>query len=848
MRINLLTTALMFLCINLFSKQVLVQEFNEDWYFKQLNSAEWLPAIVPGCVHTDLIANNLIEDPFYRVNEKEIQWIGEKDWVYQTEFKVSDEILQKKNIHMVFNGLDTYADVYLNDRLILEADNMHRGWEVNVKKHLRSGKNSLRIVFNSVFKVDMPRYLAAPFKLQAWPNNDQNSDIWLSPYARKAGFHYGWDWGPRLITSGIWRPIQLEAWDDFRLEDIQMQQSSVTKSMAKLTAIFEVVADKEQMVTISVSNEAIPSISKIVNLNEGINYIPFEIQITKPKLWWTNGLGEQNMYAFNCRVEAEGKYDGKTINTGIRSLEVIAEEDEQGKSLFVKLNGVPVFMKGANYIPLHNFQSRVTPEKYEYYIQSAVDANMNMLRVWGGGIYEEDLFYELCDKNGLLVWQDIMFACGMFPADPEYLRSVKEEVRYNVKRLRNHPSIALWCGNNENEISWFGWGWKDKYDKKSQEIYVSNLKKLFYETIPEAIGEFDDRYYHATSPNTGYNDIPANFGDVHLWDTKGKTPLTIYDELIGRFMSEYGFQSYPAMQSIKKFTIAEDRNKTSEVMFAHNRARQDQTRDPNFGNQAIERKMKTYYGIPNNFETYVYRTQILHAKASRMAIESHRRNMPYCMGTLYWQLNDCWPAVSWSTVDYYGQWKAAHYRVRDVYENIIAPIVIEDEKLCVYIVSDELSDIQANAKFRIIDFSGKVLYESEKKIAVSANTSKVYFNESVENLLKNIDEKSVVFTVEVVKEKDVLATNIFTFVPEKELMLPDVKIYAKTKVTGNEIQITLTVDQYAKNVFLSYPDSEGHFSANYFDMLPDIPKTIIYKSNGKPNINALSVKSYVDFK
>ncbi|MDA0326704.1 MAG: glycoside hydrolase family 2 protein [Bacteroidetes bacterium] len=834
--------------MNLLAQQVLVQKLTENWRFKQTTSTEWLPADVPGCVHTDLIDNHRIDDPFYRVNEKEIQWIGEKDWVYQSEFDVSNEILQKKNVNMVFKGLDTYADVYLNDRLILKADNMHRGWEVDVKKHLRPGQNSLRINFKSVFKVDLPKYLSAPFKLQAWPNNDQNSEIWLSLYARKGGFHYGWDWGPRLITFGIWRPIQIEAWDDFRLNDIQLKQNNVTEKLAKLTAIFEVDADKPQMAKLSISNGDISTVSKKVNLKEGINYIPIDFQVKKPKLWWTNGLGEPNMYAFKCKVDVTGKSDEKTINTGIRSLEIITEEDKLGKSLYVKLNGVPVFMKGANYIPLHNFQDRVTLENYEYYIQSAVEANMNMLRVWGGGIYEEDLFYDLCDKNGLLVWQDIMFACGMFPADPQYLASVSEEVKYNVKRLRNHPSIALWCGNNENEISWFGWGWKDKYDEETQGVYESNLKQLFYETIPEAIGEFDNRYYHATSPNTGYNDIPANFGDVHLWDTKGKTPLTIYDELIGRFMSEYGFQSYPAMQSIEKFTKPKDRNKSSEVMFAHNRARQDQTRDPNFGNQAIERKMETYYGVPDNFETYVYRTQILQAKASKIAIESHRRNMPYCMGTIFWQLNDCWPAVSWSTIDYYGQWKAAHYTVRDVYKSVITPIIIEDEKLRVYVVSDELSKIAANARFRITDLSGKVLYENEKPIIILSNTSKVYFEESVDNLLKELDKREVIFTVELSKGKEILATNIFNFVSEKELKLSDAEINVSSRATKAGIEITLTSDVFAKNVFLSFTDLEGNFSNNYFDLLPNTPKTIMFKSEDEPNVNNLSIKSYVDFK
>ncbi|WP_281613498.1 glycoside hydrolase family 2 protein [Flammeovirga sp. SubArs3] len=821
---------------------------HQNWEFKQQGKTDWYPAKVPGCVHSDLIANELIKDPFHRVNEKEIQWIGEKDWEYKSTFKVDQKVLDKDNVTLNFKGLDTYADVYLNDFKILSADNMHREWKKDCKSVLKAGENTLRIHFKSVFKEKMEDYLNAPFKLQAWPNNDQNSEIWLSLYARKAGFHFGWDWGPRLITSGIWRPVYLEVWNDVKLESVQIIQENVSKKSADITSIFELESTKDNATaTLEISSEAFSTVKKQVTLKAGINKIPVNLKMKNPKLWWSNGLGEPNLYTFDYKVTSGNSIDTKSITTGIRSIRVLREKEEDGQSFTVELNGVPVFMKGANYIPLHNFQDQVTEDKYQYYIQQAKVSNMNMIRVWGGGIYEEDIFYDLCDQNGLLVWQDIMFACGMFPRDEEYLANVTEEVKDNVKRLRNHPSIALWNGNNENEISWYGWGWKDKYTEEEQKIYVASLENLFYKVIPDAINSMDEtRYYHPTSPNTGYNDISENYGDVHLWDTKGDAPLTIYDEVVGRFMSEYGFQSYPEMESIKKFTDDWERNKTSETMFAHNRARQDQTRDPNFGNQAIERKMGTYYGIPEDFENYVYRTQILHAKATKIAIEAHRRNMPNCMGTLYWQLNDCWPAVSWATIDFYGKWKAPQYMVRDVYENTIAPVIVEKDQLRVYIVTDELKEQKAQLIVRMQTLAGKELMKEKSSITIAANTSQVYFEKKVEELLKGVDKNNVVLDVSVMSGAKELAKNIFHFAPEKDLKLQSGVVKSEIKQSKDKTIITLTASSYAKNVFLSSPGVDGHFSNNYFDILPGETVEVEFTGADKAP-KGISIKSFADF-
>ena len=509
-------------------------EINTGWQFKVSGETKSYPATVPGCVHTDLINNNLIEDPYFGTNENSLQWIGYKDWIYETRFDLDDEIISKKNIQIIFQGLDTYAAVYLNDSLILNANNMFREWRVDCRSLLKKFKNTLNVKFTNVFDVNLPKWETAPFKLSAFPNNDQ-ADTMIAMYSRKAQFHYGWDWGPRLITYGIWKPVFICAWDDFKVEDVHIIQENISEKQAEILSKLEVLSDREQTVSISIQADTLNFNFENIILSNGVNKVVLPFSIENPKLWWSNGIGEQNIYNFTFLVtNKEGKSDKKNIKTGLRSLEVIRENDEFGKSMYIKLNGVPVFMKGANYIPQDNFHNRVTAERYDYIIKSAADANMNMLRVWGGGIYEENLFYELCDKYGILVWQDLMFACAMYPADEQFLENVKQELTDNLKRIRNYACIALYCGNNENDIAWYQWGWKEKYNSEVQIRYEKDLHKLFRETIPQTLNEVDlKRYYHPTSPVASYNNVSANEGDIHYWGVwHGKEPFSKYADNI----------------------------------------------------------------------------------------------------------------------------------------------------------------------------------------------------------------------------------------------------------------------------------------------------------------------------
>lgn len=823
-KILLLFAAIILCSQMLFPTDVKKMEINENWKFRQKDSAEWMTASVPGCVHTDLMNNKIIGDPFFGINETKLQWIGERDWVYQTTFNVPDEMLQKKNIEIVFKGLDTYADVYLNDSPLLSADNMFREWRVKCKDQLKN-INKLEIHFRNVFDETIPKWISSPFRRLAGENNDQ-SDTAVALYSRKAQFHYGWDWGPRLVTAGIWRPVIIEAWDDVKINNVFVINQNVTTQKAELSSLLEIESSGEQNAFLQIISENNTLTYQEIRLSGGINNIKLTFSINEPRLWWSNGLGEQHLYHFRFVLKTDAAADEKTVTTGIRSLQLVREKDSLGTSFYVRLNGVPVFMKGANYIPLDNFQNRVTRERYEYLVSSAAEANMNMLRVWGGGIYEEDTFYEMCDKYGILVWQDFMFACSMYPGDEHFLESVRNEVIDNIKRIRNHPSIALYCGNNENQVGWYTWGWKPRYSTEHQAQYEKEMNSLFLEVIPQALKETDPtRFYNFSSPSAGFLNYNYMDGDIHYWGVwHGKDPFEDYGKHIARFVSEYGFQSYPIMNSIKKFTEPADRNLDSEAMLSHQRCMADGRRDKRLGNRLIKTYMDRYYEEPKDFESYLYASQLVQAEGMTMAIEAHRRNMPVCMGSLYWQINDCWPVASWSGMDYYGTWKALHYAAKRAFSEIIIAPVSQDDSFDLYAASDRLSNADGIIKIKVTDLKGKEVFEKEFPVVIEANTSRLYLTLNKDELMNGEDPENLVITARLISAGNIAAEKIFYFTVPKELELekPDIKITAN----GNSIE--LTSDILAKNVYL-WTENGIQFSDNFFDLLPGEKKVISIK-------------------
>lgn len=613
----------------------------DNWQFRQEGTAKWNTAKVPGEVHTDLLNNKMIPDPFYRDNEKKLTWIEKKNWEYKTSFSATATMLKLKHIELVFDGLDTYAKVYLNDKLVLKADNMFRQWVVDVKQHLKVGKNELRVVFKSAQNmIDSLAQKDLPFVI---PDNPR-------AYARKAQYHFGWDWGPKFTTCGIWKSVRLEAFNEKEIEKA---------------------------------------------------------------------------------YKVPHKY------------ELVQDPDKNGKSFYFKIDDKPVYMKGANYIPSDVFLSRMTKKEYEKVIATAKDANMNMLRVWGGGIYENDYFYDLCDKNGIYVWQDFMFAGTMVPGDKDFFDNVREEVKHQVKRLRHHPSIVAWCGNNEIDEAFKNWGWQKsfKMNQKDSIRLWNDYKRLFQDSIPKWVKEIDpNRPYISSSPLLGWG-RPASIteGDSHYWGTWwGLEDIEVTQEKTGRFVSEYGMQAMPNYSTTEKITVKEDRHLYSDVLKAHQKAGK--------GFNKLNSYLQRYFKDTTNIKTwsvkdYTYLTQCLQYYSFKNIIGIHRSKAPYNMGTLLWQLNDCWPAASWSITDYYNrQPKAAWYAVKEAYRDDVKPAIdltrpinlkLENPQITFKVNGNKIA-LKANkdAKYIWIDIKGYAGRLSDNYFDLNAGEQKTITIES----------------------------------------------------------------------------------------------------------------------
>jgi beta-mannosidase len=812
-------------------------KIDSGWTFKSTTDSVWLPATVPGSVHTDLLANSIIEDPFFRLNEHNIQWIDKKDWEYKTTFSVDENILKKDKIELRFNGLDTYAKVFLNDELILEADNMFMFWEVSCKDKLIEGENSLKIVFESPINKGLEKRENLGYFLPG-AENDQSElggvgDKKTVVFTRKAQYHFGWDWGPRLVSIGIWQDIEINAWNKCKIVDLNIIQKQLTDSKASLSSKIEIESIGNNTIKIIGLIDSETAFEYTTSLTKGKNKISIPHEIDNPELWWPNGLGNQKLYDVEIKLlQTNKQIASKKLKIGLRNIEVIQKPDSIGKSFYFSVNGHAVFMKGANYIPQDIFLNRVSHEDYENLIKSAVDANFNMLRIWGGGIYEKDIFYDLCDKYGILVWQDFMFACAMYPGNAEFLENVEKEARQNVRRLRNHPSIALWCGDNEILSAWNRWGWKENVLENQGQGIADTIWKayddIFHHILPDVVSQLDpQKLYWSSSPSAGFGELEnGKSGDNHYWGVWwAKEPFSKYKEVIPRFMSEYGFQSFPELNSVKKYALQEDWNINSEVMKSHQRS--------SIGNVTIEEYMKRDYKDPVDFPMFLYVNHVLQAEGIKMAIEAHRRNMPLCMGSLYWQINDCWPVASWSGIDNFGNWKAMHYFVKKAFNNIlVSPDLDTLNNLKVFVISDNLKNQNAILKLSLMDFDGKILLKKEKKIEIKANSSSVYFEDDLNHFLKDLQRNNILLYSEFLNSKgEILSENILYFESPKDLELPKPEIKHKITQSGSTFIVEISSNKLAKNLYLRADELEGRFSDNYFDLLPNKSIEIKFSNN-----------------
>jgi len=787
--------------------QVSETTLNASWQFKQKGTDKYYNAIVPGTVHTDLLNNKLIKDPFYSDNEKSVQWIENEDWEYIGTFNCNKATLQHKHIELNFEGIDTYAKIYLNNQLILECNNMFRSWNVDVKQYLKLGSNTLRIEFESAVKKGRAEAKKLPYTL---PGDEK-------VFARKAQYQYGWDFGPRFVTCGIYKPVYLKYWNDFKIISLYHQIKHITDTLAEVNIISEIECQKSSTINAKISigetdedTHYGKSADYKIQLKKGINIDTFTYQIPNPKLWYCNGQGPQPMYACKFELDKKGfSVADDNFKFALRTIELVKEKDFFGESFYFKINGKPVFMKGANVIPSHSFMTGFFSNVH--LVSGARVSNINMLRVWGGGLYMNDDFYYSCDRSGILVWQDFMFACAMYPGDEHFLQSVKLEAEQQVKRLRNHPCMALWCGNNEVDEGWHNWGWQKQYNytKTDSAKIWNDYQKLFHHILPDVVKKYDNKTpYVSSSPMIGWGKKESlQRGDSHYWGVWwGMEPFEVYEKKVGRFMSEYGFQGMPNYLTLKHYGDSLDLN--SSYIKSHQK-------HPT-GYQTINTYMERDYNLSKDFSKYVYTSQLLQRDGMQIAIESHRRNKPYCMGTLYWQWNDCWPVTSWSAIDYDYRPKAIYYATKKLYSNFCISVAKSKGQYQIYVISDSLKNINATIEIKLKDTKGKTLLTKTKSIIVKENSSEILENFSEEEL-KTFNKNEIYLNCNLIVNGKTIAHKNYFFVKPKELKLhkPNINITLTNSV------IKITSDVFVKDLYL-YDDLEDlQLSNNYFDVEPN---------------------------
>ena len=785
----------------------------------------------------DLLRNKLIPEPFYRDNENKLQWIENADWEYRATIPINEKLLNRQNIELVFDGLDTCAQVYLNGNLLLTSDNMFRTYRLNAKAYLKAGDNLLRIVFTSPIRG--AEQIAAQ---DPWRPETHTQARW---YIRKAAYQFGWDWSPRFMTSGVWKPARLEAWDDARISDLNIRQLDVTRESAHVLAQVEVTASVDSPAAVTVCyglNGKELTATQTTELHVGVNHVELPITIDHPQLWYPSGYGSQPLYAFHAGLAIRGEtQDTSDVRTGLRSVELRRDPDKWGRSFEFVVNGIPIFAKGANVVPFDSFPSRVPVAQIRDILQSAKDANMNIIRIWGGGYYETQEFYELCDEMGIVVWQDFMFGNPWQPGTYSFKQNVAQEVEFQLKRLRNHPSIVLWCGNNEQENNFL-----------QDSLHVSQIARLqmwqdyltvFSGIIPTLVARYDPAAaYWPSSPSGDYEETKAmNYralengddvggneesGDTHdysVWTSSTllpKVPFSSEEDRHYRFVSEYGFQSMPEMRTIDSFTLPQDRTSTSTpVMTVHQK-------DP-AGYATMLDYIRQYYGQPKDFSSLVYASQVVQAEFIKVVAEHLRRDMPRTMGSIFWQLNDCWPVVSPSSIDYYGRWKALQYYARRFYSPLLVSSRLKDGSLNISVVSDETTPTVASLRVRVMKFDGTMLTTQTQNIAIPALSSKVYLQIPTQPYS---DSAKTVATMDLTVNGKQVSSNLMYLAPTPDVHLPAAQIASQLTPANGEYEVRLSSKVLARDVYVSFGDHDAKFSDNYIDLLPGETATIVVHS------------------
>ena len=793
---------------------------NGRWSAKNKNSGDTVPATVPGSIHADLLQAKKIPDPYYRDNENSLQWIGETPWGFSRTFDITPELLKHESVLLQFEGLDTLATVTLNGHKLGRTDNMFRTWEFDVHKHLIAGRNTLAVRFDSALSYIQARQKKHP--IPEWCRSEESKGRgWI----RKEPCNFGWDWGPVLVTCGIWRPVSLVAFNSARLTHVLVNQDHSRKGQVRLDVTVNAGRAKAggrchlaAVVTISRNGRVVGS--DLMDLSGAALRGTVSITLKNPELWWPNGLGAQPLYDVHAElVDATGNsLDTWSRRLGLRTLRLDRHADRWGESFQFLANGVPFFAKGANWIPPDAIYSRFTPERYRRILTDTAAANMNMLRVWGGGVYAEDLFYDLCDELGICIWQDFMFACSTYPTfDAPFMANVRQEAVENVRRIRHHACLAMWCGNNELEYGLIGDKWTDK------QMSWRDYDKLFGKLLGDVVkAEDPQRDYWPGSPHSTIGDRSQsnspNSGDAHLWQVwHGRKPFEWYRTCNHRFNSEFGFQSFPEPKTTRSFTRPEDRNISSFILEHHQRSGN--------GNDAIMQYMLSWFRLPKDFDSILWTSQILQSLAIKYAVEHWRRAMPRGMGTTYWQLNDCWPVASWSSIDSELRWKALHYEARRFFSPILVSAVedLPKNRMDIHLTSDRRDAVRGELRWTWIDTTGKVLEQGKKQLSIPAlKTARVHRLDAA-NLLARQGPRNLLLWLQVNVKGEPPSVNLAHFARPKhmELLPPGLK----AKVTGSSQRFALEISSQrpALWAWLELSGQDGRWSDNFFHVRPGTP-------------------------
>ena len=792
---------------------------NGTWQlFAGHRSLESVDMQIPGTVLSGLLAAGKIKDPFYRTNEDATRALFWKDYVFTRTFDVDEELLAQQHIVLVCEGLDTLAEISINGTFLAKTDNMHRTWKFQAKKLLHPGKNEIQIVFRSVLRFIEDYPYEAHKKINYIPCGSMKGNQLL----RKAHSMFGWDWGPQTIDAGIFRDIYLQGYSHARIEDIRIHQQH-TKNVSVQTSITlsESVPGQKLCVELSEDGADKPLQTKLCKTNaDGVAAVDFVIE--NPKLWWPNDYGDQPLYIVRTTLLDE---DGTSLESitrriGLRTLTISQEKDEWGNEFAFCVNGVKIFTRGGNYIPDDCLYTRITEKKLDYILESCRRAHFNCVRVWGGGYYPSDAFYDLCDEKGLIVWQDLMYACNVYDVTDAFAENCRQETYDNVRRLRHHASLGLWCGNNEIESAWDHWG---DFQKETPYLRADYIR-LFEEVLPKAVQEADGEtfYWHSSPSSGGCFDNPddANRGDTHYWDVwHGQKPFTDYRKYFFRFCSEFGFQSFPCAKTVNSFTLEDDRNIFSRVMESHQK------------NDAANGKMLYYLSenlrYPKDLTHLLYASQVLQGMAIKYGVDHWRRNRGRCMGTLYWQINDNWPAPSWSSIDYFGRWKALHYMAQKFYAPHAVSMTLEDHRCHVYFSNESFETTEYSLTLSIRDLSGNVLETYETKGNSPAFSA---IETAVVDICSWEDQKDDVFLEAVIHTKDQkVLKDVETLVPYKYLNLKNPVISTEAEETNDAFILHISSDCFAPFVALDFDDADVIFSDNFFHLTDKTVQDIIVK-------------------